>query len=294
MNLSEIVKKVSKELNISGMELARRSGQSPQNLSKKLVRETLSFEEFERLMELMGVRVDMNLTMPGNEREQLTAYDRHVQKQLTILEKQLEVERLKNKYFTDLSYEFRTGLGTLDGGINLALAHRGDKERVRSYLERIRPAIRSLTRLIEDNPFNRETGISEFEQGTDRQAENLKGKRVLLVDDNDLNREIVRELLEDNEMQVSEAEDGAVALAMLKERKKDDFDFVLMDLQMPVMNGFEATRRIRSLGDEKKAGIRVIAMTASVTYEDREEAKKAGMDGFIEKPLDLKKLGQVI
>ena len=291
MNLAETVKKVSKELNISGMELARRSGQSPQNLSKKLVKGTLSFEEFENLMELMGVKIDLSYVLPGDADEQIAAYDRHAMDQLNILEKQLEVERLKNKYFADMSYEFRTALGTVDGGLKLALSHSDNRTRVEDYLNKIKPALQTLTRLVEDNPFNREAGISTIKTGTGTAAD-LKGRKVLLVDDNELNREIVRELLEDNEMQISEAANGREAVEAVENGK--GFDFVLMDLQMPVMNGFEAADRIRSLKDKKKAATMIIAMTASVTYEDREEARKSGMNGFIEKPLDLKKLSNVV
>ena len=293
MNLAEIVKKVSKELGISGMELARRSGQSPQNLSKKLVKGTLSYEEFETLMELMGVEASLNYRLPGEEQSEVAAYDRHAQEQLLILEKQLEVERLKNKYFADMSYEFRTALGTVQGGLELAQGHRNDPEKVEEYLTKIRPAVRTLARLVDDNPFNRETGI-QTDYGTEGAGENLKGRKVLLVDDNDLNREIVREQLESFGLMVTEAAEGRTAVQQIEEGSEDAFDFVLMDLMMPVMNGFEATRKIRSLTDGRKAALPVIAMTASVSDADRREAKAAGMNGFIEKPLDIKKLGAVV
>ena len=294
MEFAKIIKEVSKELNISGMELSRRSGQSPQNLSKKLVKGTLSYEEFENLMELMGAHVDLSYSLPGGDAKQVEIYDRHAQTQLTILEKQLEVERLKNKYFADISYEFRTALSTLDGGISLALKHCDNEEKVKGYLSKIYPAILTLTRLIEDNPFNRETGISSFRPESEDKNNVLKGKRVLLVDDNDLNREIVRELLEDGGMEIKEAGNGREALSLVEREEDGAFDFILMDLQMPVMNGFEATGRIRALKDAGKAKTTVIAMTASVTMEDRERARAAGMNGFIEKPLDINKLNAVI
>ena len=296
MNLSEIVRKVSKELNISGIELARRSGQSPQNLSKKLVKGTLSYEEFEQLMELMGAKIDLSYTLPGNESEEVKLYDRHVMDQLTILEKQLEVERLKSKYFTDMSFEFRTALETVSGSVQLALKHSSCEDRVRAYLNRLYPALDSLTRLVDDNPFNREAGISIAQgENYDREGEPVfDGKNVLLVDDNDLNREIVKEILEGSGMKVKEAPNGRQAVSMVRDQKGDKFDFVLMDIQMPVLNGFEATKKIRALQDEERAKTPVIAMTASVTYEDRQKAEEYGMNGFIEKPLDLKKLAAVI
>ena len=293
MNLAEIVKKTSKELNISGAELAKRSNQSPQNLSKKLVKGTLSFDEFEKLMEVMGVELELELIMPNQESVKESSLDKRYSEQLTILEKQLEVERLKSKYFTDMSYDFRTALSTLDAGIRLAISHCDDSDKVKEYLSRVMPAIQTLNRLVEDNPFNREAGISSIRNDAETEEDSLRNKHVLLVDDNDLNREIVKELLEDNDIKIDEAANGAEAVDMIKSAK-ERYDFVLMDIIMPVMDGFEATRRVRKFKDKDMAGIPVIAMTASVTYEDREEARESGMNGFIEKPLDIKKLKNVI
>ena len=289
MNLSEIVKNVMKELGISGKELATRSNQSPQNLSKKLNKGTLSYEEFTELMQLMGAQVSLTYSLPGQEVD-ATPVDKHTIDQLNILEKQLEVERLKNKYFADMSYEFRTALSIVDGGIKLALGHNREQKKVAEYLNKITPSLQRLTRLVEDNPFNREAGM--YSGGQDYLiTKALAGKQVLLVDDNELNREIVRELLEDSRILVSEASDGKEAVAMIGEQS---YDFVLMDLQMPVMDGFEACRQIRKLTNQKRANTLVFAMTASVTDEDRQKARDSGMDGFIEKPLEIRKLGQIL
>ena len=289
MNLSKIIKEVMKELNISGAELAKRSNQSPQNLSKKLNKETLSYEEFQQLMELMGASVDLSYKLPGSE-EETQAFDRHATEQLNILEKELEVERLKNKYFMDMSYEVRTALSTIDGGVELAINHREDPRKVAEFLSKAKPAVQTLKRLVEDNPFNRVAGISQVKDDFVN-SKILQDKHVLLVEDNVLNREIVREVLEDSRMIVSEAENGKEAVSMVGE---ETYDFVLMDLQMPVMDGFKACEEIRKLTNQKRAKTLVYAMTASVTEEDRTKAIAAGMNGFIEKPLDLKKLSRAI
>ena len=291
MNLSEIIKQVSKELNISGAELAKRSNQSPQNLSKKLVKNTLSYEEFENLMELMGASVELSYSLPGQSQTTMATTSQHAKDQMLIIEKQLEVERLKSKYFADISYEFRTALEVVDGGLELAQSSGDNADRMRAYLYKILPAVHTLNRLVEDNPFNRQTGTSPT-GAMPGAADSLTGSRVLLVDDNELNREIVQQLLANSGAIVTEAGNGREAVNLIE--NGNGFDFVLMDIQMPVMDGYEATRRIRALPEVDRSATRIIAMTAMVTDQDRQEAATAGMDGFLEKPLDIQKLSNTV
>ena len=291
MNLSEIIKQVSKELNISGAELAKRSNQSPQNLSKKLVKNTLSYEEFENLMELMGASVELSYSLPGQSQTIMATTSQHTKDQMLIIEKQLEVERLKSKYFADISYEFRTALEVVDGGLELAQSSGDNADRMRAYLYKILPAVHTLNRLVEDNPFNRQTGTSPT-GATPGATDSLTGSRVLLVDDNELNREIVQQLLANSGAIVTEAGNGREAVNLVE--NGNGFDFVLMDIQMPVMDGYEATRRIRALPEVDRSATRIIAMTAMVTDQDRQEAATAGMDGFLEKPLDIQKLSNTV
>lgn len=118
----------------------------------------------------------------------------------------------------------------------------------------------------------------------------LKGKRVLLVEDNVLNREISRELLESNGMVVDEADDGNVAVEKVKWSAANPYDVILMDVQMPTMNGYEATRAIRALDDPQLANIPIIAVTANAFEEDRRNAMEAGMNGHVSKPVGMKEL----
>ena len=113
-----------------------------------------------------------------------------------------------------------------------------------------------------------------------------KQKKILLVEDNALNREISRELLQNDGFQVEEANDGDAALEKIRNSNPGDFDLILMDIQMPKMNGYEATRRIRALDNEALAGIPIIALTANAFEEDRREAFAAGMNGHVAKPID--------
>lgn len=115
----------------------------------------------------------------------------------------------------------------------------------------------------------------------------LSGRRVLLVEDNDLNMEIAKAMLEAMGLEVETASDGSEALEKVKKESADRYDLILMDIQMPMMNGYEATRAIRALDDRDKAGIPIIAMTANAFDEDRTNAFEAGMNDHIAKPLDI-------
>lgn len=122
----------------------------------------------------------------------------------------------------------------------------------------------------------------------------LRGKRLLLVEDNELNREIAQELLETIGAQVDTAEDGGAALAQFSQSEPGYYDLILMDVQMPFMNGYEATRRIRALPRQDAADIPIIAMTADAFAEDVEAARQAGMSSHLSKPFDIAALNREI
>jgi signal transduction histidine kinase/ABC-type amino acid transport substrate-binding protein/ActR/RegA family two-component response regulator len=124
--------------------------------------------------------------------------------------------------------------------------------------------------------------------------EQFVGKRILLVEDNELNAEIAVEILEERGFELEHAPNGQEAIDMLQAADAGYYDIVLMDIQMPNMNGYEASRRIRQLDDPDKAEIPIIAMTANAFEEDKREAKRAGMDGHLAKPIDLKELVKVL
>ena len=131
------------------------------------------------------------------------------------------------------------------------------------------------------------------EQSADEAAD-LSGRRVLLVEDNDLNMEIASAILESVGIEVETANDGSEALDIIKAQPADRYDVILIDIQMPMMNGYETTRAIRSLSDKDKAQVPIIAMTANAFDEDRKAAFSAGMNAHIAKPLDAKKVIRAI
>ena len=122
----------------------------------------------------------------------------------------------------------------------------------------------------------------------------LEGKRVLLAEDNDLNAEIAMAILEQSGLILDRVEDGLACVNRLSEVDADFYDLILMDIQMPNMNGYEATRRIRQFENEKKASIPILAMTANAFEEDKKMAMEAGMNGHISKPIDVNVLEKQI
>ncbi|MBC6712683.1 ATP-binding protein [Treponema sp. Marseille-Q3903] len=140
-------------------------------------------------------------------------------------------------------------------------------------------------KIVEENVANHKDDEIPFD---------LSGKRVLLVEDNLFNREIAFELLEDRGLTVETANDGSVAIEKIKNSEAGTFDFILMDVQMPVMDGYAATQIIRNLSDKKKANIPIIAMTANAFEEDKKAALKVGMNAHVSKPIDMDVLCKII
>ena len=153
-----------------------------------------------------------------------------------------------------------------------------------------KPLFLSELRRVLAEPFRAEPA-SEPAQPT---AADLKGKKLLLVEDNELNREIALEILKEAGFVVDTAEDGAVAVQKIKQAAPGQYDLILMDIQMPNLDGYEATRQIRALPDAEKASIPIFAMTANAFEEDRQNALAAGMNGHIAKPLDVPHLLRVL
>ena len=129
---------------------------------------------------------------------------------------------------------------------------------------------------------------------TSEMGKNLSGKHVLLAEDNDLNAEIAVTVLEETGIVIERVEDGIQCVNRVAQMSPGTYDLILMDIQMPNMDGYQAAQCIRHLDDKMKAEIPIIAMTANAFAEDRKKAFDAGMNGHIAKPIDMEKLGAVI
>ncbi len=135
--------------------------------------------------------------------------------------------------------------------------------------------------------------VEEEASGREQMLKFFTGKRILLVEDNEFNREIAGSMLEEAGFLVETAENGKIAVQKISEAAPGYYDTVLMDVQMPVMNGYDATKEIRRLGDER-AGVYIIAVTANAFETDRRNALEAGMDDYVSKPIEVEKLYEAL
>ena len=158
-----------------------------------------------------------------------------------------------------------------------------------------KPVFKSgLTRLFrmligDEEECAQESGVRET-----MEADDLTGKRVLLVEDNDINREIASEILGMTGLCVEEAVDGKQAVDLFEQSEEGYYDMVLMDIQMPVMNGYQATMAIRAMKRKDALRIPILAMTANAFAEDVLAAKNAGMNEHLAKPLDFGRLQEAL
>ena len=152
--------------------------------------------------------------------------------------------------------------------------------------------LKHATELAEEEA-KREAARQEEEPAADNGAPAFAGKKLLLVDDLDVNREIAKMLLMGAGFEVDTAENGKEAVDKVAASQPGEYSAVLMDIQMPIMNGYEATKAIRALGGEI-ARIPILAMTASAFSEDVAKAKSEGMDGHIAKPIDIPQMMQTL
>ena len=143
-------------------------------------------------------------------------------------------------------------------------------------------------------PFRIDTEMKDRTENEEKMETSIHGLHILLAEDNELNMEIAEFILQNEDAVVTKAWNGQEAVEIFRKSRPDEFDAILMDIMMPVMNGYEAAKMIRSLDREDAKVIPIIAMTANAFTEDRMRAKEAGMDEHIAKPVDGKLLVKVI
>ena len=199
--------------------------------------------------------------------------------------------------FDAFSRERNTTVGKISGtGLGMPIVKnlvemQGGTIEVESELGKGSRFIVTLEHPIADEALYKQ---QEQEAKSAQSAELLKGKRILLAEDNDLNAEIALFILQNMGLEVERVEDGAQCVSRLEQQPAGTYDLIFMDVQMPKMDGYTATQNIRALDDKEKAAIPIVAMTANAFAEDRKRALAAGMNGHIAKPIDVKKLEQVL
>ena len=157
-----------------------------------------------------------------------------------------------------------------------------------------KPIFMSELRAVLTQPVAKE-GMEGPKAGAGKkETHDYSGKRVLLVEDNELNREIATAILEEAGMTVDSAGDGDVAVAAIDKAPSDRYDLIFMDIQMPKMDGYTATREIRTLSDNRKANIPIIAMTANAFEEDKRKSLESGMNGHVIKPISIETIAKAL
>ncbi len=215
----------------------------------------------------------------------------------------------------EMSHDLRTPLHIILGCADMAQMNKDDPELLTRYLASIRISGEYLLDMINrvmlatDQDKDRLSAkqfpasineLGEFLRTHEHTPDtitgryDLSGKRILIAEDIELNREIVREILKRAGAETESAENGQVCLDMVRTAPSGHFDLILMDIMMPVMDGLEATRRIRGLRDPEKSSIPVIALSANVYEKDRAAALEAGMSDFADKPVFSDRLLAVI
>ena len=285
MKTADTINVVCDELGTTKADLAKRMGMHPSSLYRKLARESMTLEEFQNCLDVLGVTIEFNLQYPDGKVRSSQANQEMLLEKMDLLEKELEATRKAAEFHKKALRDLRTELNSAVGYIELGMRHGFKAE---EYLEKMQLVLNNMEFTIAyalGEPLNDETNSEKSEN-----IETLGGKRVLLVDDNELNREIMKEVLVDHGLMVEEVCNGNEAVVAVKEGAPGYYHFILMDIEMPVMDGYEATMMIRNLPNRIRANIPIIALTANAVPENRERATVVGMDDFLAKPVNSARL----
>lgn len=285
MKTAETINSVCAELGTTKADLAKRMGMLPSSLYRKLARESMTLEEFQKCLDVLGVTIEFQLQYPNGEVRSSKASHELLLQRMELLEKELEAARKADRFYQKSLKELRTELSSAVGYTELGARRSG---RAEDYLKKLQSVLTNMEASIAyalGEPLNEEPEEKEPEDlGT------LEGKRVLLVDDNQLNREIMKAVLVDHGLIVEEGSNGSEAVAAVKANEPGYFHFILMDIEMPVMDGCEATGIIRKLPNRIRANVPIIALTANAFPENRARATAVGMDDFLVKPTNSARL----
>lgn len=285
MKTAETINIVCNELGVSKADLAKRMGMLPSSLYRKLSRDSMTFEELQKCLDVLGVTIEYNLKYPDGSVQSSHVNHEMLLEKTNMLEMELEALKKVGEFHKKSLRDLRTELNNAVGYAELGIKY---SKKADEYLEKLQTVLTSMENVISyalgENP---EDKISDEEPDN---IEMLKGSRVLLVEDNELNQEIMKELLVGYGILVEEAQHGKEAVELVKTKAPGYFHFILMDVEMPEMDGYESAMRIRSLSNRIRANIPIIALTANSCPENREKAKEVGMDDFLAKPVSSARL----
>lgn len=280
MKTADTINTVCSKLGITKADLAKRMGMLPSSLYRKLARESMTLEELQKCLDVLGVGVEFDLIYPDGNVHRSQVNHEMLLERVDMLETELEAVRKVTEFHKKSLRDIRTELNSAVGYAELG---RKRDAKAEAYLEKMQTVLKNMEMTIAYA-----LGESVYEEPENLEA--LEGRRVLLVEDNELNREIMKEILVGHGLIVEEAGDGSKALAAVKGNEPGYYHFLVMDIEMPVMDGFESTERIRKLPNRIRANVPIIALTANARPEDRERAVQVGMDDFLAKPVSSPRL----
>ena len=285
MKTSEIVNSICSQLGIAKAELAKRMGLHPSSLYRKLSKESMTFEELQKSLDALGVSMELQFQYPDGRSFSSRENHEQIVERMGVLEKMLEADSKVDEFRKKSLRELRTELNSAVGYAELCRRHGAQMD---SYLDKLSVVHGNMERTI--SFALGESFSDESDEINSTQVEESQGKRVLLVDDNELNREILEEVLLNHGLLFEEADNGSKAVAAVKEHEPGYYQFILMDIEMPEMDGYEATLKIRKLPNRIRANTPIIAFTANAVSENRDRAFAVGMDDFLVKPVKTTRL----
>lgn len=282
---SEIINQVCAKVGVAKSELAKRMGVYPSSLYRKIARESMTLEELRECLEALGVMMELEFYYPDGQTYSSQQTHRQDRERMIALETGLEAAKRKEVALNQTLHDLRTELNSAVGYLELS-GRQG--ARAEDYLMKLRAILNSMEGTI--SGALGETPEEEPVTVDTRRLQALRGRRILLVDDNTLNRDILKEVLEYHGLTVDEACNGYEVISAVQAREPGYYFCILMDIEMSMMDGFEATMRIRKLANRIRANTPIIALTANSVAESRKKGAAVGMDDYLVKPVHSARL----
>ena len=289
MKTTEIINNVCSHLGIAKADLAKMIGVYPSSLYRKLANESMTLEELQKCLDVLGV--SMELVIKYQDGNNITSKENHekILDRMDLLKKELEVANQNAEFCKKSLRDLRTELNSAVGFTELIARNKTKSEEYLGKLNMIQTNMGRTIAYALGEGLEEEFDLDEYDD-----VEELDGKRVLVVDDNELNRNMMKEILVDHGLIVDEADNCRNAFFAIRNNIPGYYNFVLMDIEMPEMDGYDATMKIRKLPNRIRANVPIIALTANAVTENRERASAVGMDGFLVKPISSARLLRIL
>ena len=285
MTTLEIINNVCNKLGISKAALAKKIGMLPSSLYRKLDRDSMSLQELQKCLDLLNVSLSVNINYPdGTVQDPQVNYELLLEK-YNVINKELTAINMTTEFQRKSLKELRTELTNASAYLELSKKRTDD---VTLYLNKVRTSLNSMDVTIA-YALGEELSIKK-QSNEPINLEVLKGKRILIVEDNELNRSVIKDILSDYDLTIEEVNSGKDAITLINQNVPGYYQCILMDIEMPEMDGFETTINIRNLNNRIRSNTPIIALTANATSTNKEKSVVVGMDGFLTKPIDTNQL----